>query len=163
MAFISLRLRANKGMFIDGKAVMVEGKQVPSRTVDFSTEASFIRNISVKMPLGFALSIQAKMHALAMENSPFYISYQCLDEEPHDPMKVTQISKIGASAKPPTAATRDGTQEGPLAATSMQVDEGAQDKFEDGITIVLDLNFTVPGTKTFSVSPDMDGVHRKQG
>jgi hypothetical protein len=153
MAFISLRLRDNKGMFKDGKAAMVEGKQLPSRTVDFSTEASFIRNSSVKMPLGFALSIQAKMHARAVENSPFYISYQCLDEEPHDPMKVTQISKIGANTKPPTEATMDGTEEGALAPTSMQVDEGALDKFEDGITILLDLKFTIPGTKSFQSLP----------
>ena len=106
----------------------------------------------MKMPIGFALAIQAKMHARAVEKSPFPISYPCWDEETNDPMQVTQISKIAANTKPPTEATMDGTQDGALAPTSMQVDEGALDKFEDGITILLDLKFTIPGTKAFQLS-----------
>jgi hypothetical protein len=129
------------------------GKPLPKRTVDFATEASHIRNISVKMPLGFALTIQAKMHALAVENSPFFISYQCMEEDPHDPMLATQIIKIGANAKTPTTAAMDVTQEGLQTATDMQVDEGAQDKFADGITVSLDLKFIVPGTKPFLSLP----------
>jgi hypothetical protein len=49
MAFISLKLKNNKGMFDkDGRPVKVNGKQIPSRFVDFATEISHIRNISVK-------------------------------------------------------------------------------------------------------------------
>ena len=93
MAFISLGLRVNNGMVVDGMALCdPSGKPLPKRTVDFAAEASHIRNISVKMPLGFALTIQAKMHARAVENSPFSISYECTEENPHDPMMVTKIT-----------------------------------------------------------------------
>ena len=47
----------------------------------------------------------------------------------------------------------EGTQDGALEPTSMQVDEGALDKFEDGITVNLDVQFTVPGTKAFQSLP----------
>ena len=76
MAFISFKIKDNKGMFDnEGKPVMVNGKQIPARTINFSTEISSIRNISVKMPIGFALAIQAKLHARMIENKPFTISY----------------------------------------------------------------------------------------
>jgi hypothetical protein len=132
---------------------MVNGKQIPARTINFSTEISSIRNISVKMPIGFALAIQAKLHARLIENKPFTISYPSDEAEAPDPMQVVLISKTISANKPATETTFEGIQDRTPAPANMQVDEGAVEKFEDGITVNLDIQFKVPGTQPFQLMP----------
>ncbi|CAE8650795.1 unnamed protein product, partial [Polarella glacialis] len=105
------------------------------------------------MPIGFALAIQAKLHARMVDNKPFTISYPSDEAETPDPMQVVLISKTISANKPSTETTIEGMQDRNPAPVNMQVDEGAVEKFEDGITVNLDIQFKVPGTKPFQLMP----------
>ena len=111
----------------------------------------------MKMPIGFALAIQAKLHARVIENKPFTISYPSDEAEAPDPMQVVLISKTISANKPATEpvteTTFEGIQDRTPTSANMQVDEGAVEKFEDGITVNLDIQFKVPGTRPFEEMP----------
>jgi hypothetical protein len=125
-------------------------------------EVVYIRNLSIKIPHGFAYAIQAKLRSLYREVNSEHILHTGKDQ----PWKILEMSRTDANA--PEEGTRDNNPGGPTSSESPggsaeevalanqaapEPTHAEADSFSAATTITTKVNHVMPGTLPLEALP----------